>query len=81
MIQSFYQKRPTVDTPYRELVLEHKNEWQVRLLGGTKWGRENAEELRVVRIQDFDTGVLEYNKMFSELREQGWKPYSPQVAW
>jgi hypothetical protein len=81
MIQSFYQQKPVVDTPYRELELEYANGWQVRLLGGTKWGREKAEELRVVKVQDFDAGVLEYSKIFGELREQGWKPYNPQVAW
>ena len=80
MMQSFYQNKPSVDTPYRLLELEHAKGWQVRLLGGTKWGRENAKELRVVKVQDYDAGVLEYNKIFNELTAQGWKPYTPELA-
>jgi hypothetical protein len=81
MMQAFYQQKPTADTPYRQLLLEYENGWQVRLLGGTKWGRENAKELRIVKVQDFDAGVPEYDKIFGELRTQGWQPYNPSVSW
>jgi hypothetical protein len=81
MMQTFYQQKPAMDTPYRQLLLECTNGWQVQLLGGTKWGRENAEELKVVKVLDYDAGVQEYDKIFGELRAQGWKPYNPFVPW
>ncbi len=81
MIQSFFKEKPTVDTPYREIVLDYKNDWQARVLGGTKWGRENAKELKVVKAKDFDAGMLEYNKLYKEVQDEGWKPYDPHAPW
>jgi hypothetical protein len=83
MMNAFYKAKPTVDTPYRQLVLEYdeKGSWQVRLIGGTKWGRENAQDLKVTPAKSFDDGMDSYNKMFRQLQEEGWKPYNPFIPW
>lgn len=81
MITVFYKQKPTVDTPYRQLMLEHKPAWRVRLLGGTKWGPENVQELKVISAKSFDDGKELYDKVFGELQDEGWKPYSPYVPW
>jgi hypothetical protein len=82
MMQSFYKQKPTVDTPYRQLLIEHNGRnWQVRLLGGTKWGRENAEELKNIPAKDFDEANKFYDKEFVEVQAGGWKAYSPYVSW
>jgi len=81
MITAFYKQKPTMDTPYRELVIQHKNGWRVRLSGGTKWGRENAKELKVVPARDFEDAKAVFDKIFAELQEEGWKAYSPYEPW
>ena len=82
MMQAFYKVKPKQDTPYRQLSLSHTNGgWQVRLAGGMKWGREHAEELKVVPVESFDEGQASYDKLFIKLVGEGWKPYSPQRAW
>jgi hypothetical protein len=82
MMQAFYKVKPTQDTPYRQLSLLHTDEgWRVRLAGGTKWGREHAEELKVIAVESFDDGLTPYDKLFTELTKEGWKPYSPQQSW
>lgn len=81
MIQSFFKEKPSVDTPYREIVLDYKSGWRARLLGGTKWGRENAKELRVAKAKDFDDGMREYDRLYKEVQDEGWKPYDPHAPW
>ncbi len=83
MMNAFYKRKPTEDTPYRQLVLEHdkRGRWQVRLIGGTKWGRENAQDLQVTPAKDFDDGMKSYNEIFHQLQLDGWRPYSPFIPW
>lgn len=83
MIQAFYQVKPERDTPYRELLLKHDDEkgWLVILLGGEKWGKDNANALAEVSVRDFDEGKAEYDKVFRQLSESGWRPYSPYEMW
>jgi len=54
VIQSFYQCKPELDTPYRELVLMHDEErgWCVRLLAGKKWGRQESTVEREDLVED-----------------------------
>ena len=80
MTQAFYKVRPTQNTPYRQLSLTHTdNHWQVRLTGGEKWGK--AEELKIILVKSFDEGLVPYDKLFIDLTNEGWKPYSPQQSW
>jgi hypothetical protein len=81
MIQAFYKTKPQQDTPYRQLSLSHKDGWQVRLTGGTKWGRENAEELKVISAKSFDEAQQLYDEMFRQLQDQGWRAYTPYETW
>jgi hypothetical protein len=81
MMQAFYKTKPTQDTPYRQLSLRRENGWRVRLTGGNKWGREHAEELKVIPVQTFDEAKEVYDKMFIDLQDEGWKPYSPYEIW
>ncbi len=82
MMDAFYKINPTFDTPYRQLTLERDNKgWQVRLIGGTKWGRENAQDLEKVHVPTFDSGHEIYHKMCFELQSEGWKVYTPQTRW
>ena len=81
MIQAFYKTKPVQDTPYRQLSLTHKDGWRVRLAGGTKWGRENANELRSESAQTFEEAKELYDKMFKELEQEGWRAYSPYEIW
>jgi hypothetical protein len=61
------------------LVLEHDDEWHVLLLGGTKWGTKERNTLETVPVKDFDEGKEVYDKMFVELREDGWRSNSMPV--
>lgn len=85
MIQSFYKQTPVRDTPYRELYLgtefQNGEHWEVRLLGGTKWGSEHGTVLRVIKVKDFDEGKPIYDGIYRELRAEGWKPYHPAQSW
>ena len=84
MIQAFYMSKPEKDTPYRELVLEYDDSigWHVFHLGGTKWGRESRNPpLDEVLVKDFEEGKVVYDKMFAELCDSGWRPYTPYETW
>jgi hypothetical protein len=81
MMNAFYKEKPVQDTPYRQLSIGHKGGWIVRLAGGTKWGRENTRELKVVSAKSFDEAKELYDKMFKELQDEGWKAYSPYEPW
>jgi hypothetical protein len=84
MIQAFYMSKPEKDTPYRELVLEYDDSigWHVLHLGGTKWGRESRNPpLDEVLVKDFEEGKVVYDKMFAELCDSGWRPYTPYETW
>lgn len=81
MMTAFYKQKPTIDTPYRQLLLEHEGRWQVRLLGGTKWGRQHTEELKLIPAKSFDEAKEFYDKVFRELQDDGWKPYNPFIPW
>jgi hypothetical protein len=83
-IAAFYKQKPTPDTPYRQLVLEQDNSgtgWQVRLLGGTKWGHENQLLLEKSLARDFTEAEEIYRTKFGELHDAGWKAYSPYISW
>lgn len=82
MIQAFYKSEPKRDTPYRQLsLMADADGWRVQLTGGTKWGPERAEVLNWVPVGDFDEGKVEYDRFFSELIGQGWRPYHPAQQW
>jgi hypothetical protein len=74
----FYRQRPGLNTPYRQLVVDQdeKGGWQVRLIGGEKAGREHARDISVTPVKTVDEGIEVYNKMFQQLQEEGWKPYT-----
>jgi hypothetical protein len=83
-IAAFDKQKPTLDTPYRRLFLE-QNEigtgWQVRLLGGTKWGHENEILLESFAAAEFAEAEEIYGEKFRELDDAGWTAYSPYRAW
>ena len=83
MIQAFYQTKPERDTPYRELVLKHElgKGWHVLLLAGSKWGAPAPNILSDVPAADFDQGKTEYDNMFRQLHDYGWRPYVPYETW
>jgi hypothetical protein len=81
MMNAFYKVKPVQDTPYRQLSISYKDGWKLRLTGGTKWGREDSQELKSIPAQSFDEAKELYDKMFIELQEEGWKAYSPQESW
>ena len=86
MIQAFYQTKPVQDTPYRQLSLmaDNNGQWRVKVSGGTKWGipgREDREILHDIPVAGFDEGIPVYNRLFNELEEQRWRPYTPQETW
>lgn len=82
MMTAFYKQQPTVDTPYRQLILEHSaGGWRVRLMGGTKWGRSHGQKLKVIPAKSFDAAKKAYDKVFGELQNEGWKPYCPFEPW
>jgi hypothetical protein len=83
MIQAFYQSKPVRDTPYRELVLEHEDGkgWHVLLLGGTEWGAKKASTISDNPVKDFDEGKVVYDRIFGELRDSGWRTYTPYETW
>lgn len=81
MMQAFYKEKPIQDTPYRQLSRMNEDGWQVRLFGGTRWGRDHAEELEVVPVPSFHKGKVLYDKKFRELQNDGWRPYSPNEIW
>jgi hypothetical protein len=81
MMATFYKQEPTVDTEYRQLILECENdEWAVRLSGGKKWGPK-SKKLKVIPATSFDDGKLSYDKIYGQLLGEGWKAYSPQQTW
>ena len=83
MIQAFYQSKPVQDTPYRELLLEHEDGkgWHVLLLGGTKWGAKNASTISDILVADFEKAKVEYDRIFEELHDSCWRPYTPYETW
>ena len=81
MIQAFYKTKPKQDTPYRQLSLLHQGDWLVRVSAGSKWGRENSEELRSIREQTFEAAQEEFDIQYRELEKQGWIAYSPMTQW
>jgi len=81
MIQAFYKSKPERDTPYRELVLKYEDGWRVQLSAGTRWGRENADELKAIPVSSFEEGKTLFDKLFGELQNDGWRPYSPHEDW
>jgi hypothetical protein len=87
MLHAFYQTKPVQDTPYRQLSLMHQeddNKWHVRMTGGTKWGipgREDRTILEDIPVESFDAGKPVYDRLFSELEEKGWRPYTPYETW
>lgn len=83
MMDAFYKVNPAFDTPYRQLTLDTDGNkgWQLRLIGGTKWGSENAQDLYTVHVLTFDSGHEIYHKMCSDLQSEGWKVYTPQARW
>ena len=80
MLQSFFKQKPTGDTPYRELVIE-RNPWRVRLSGGTVWGQGYSKEIKVIQAKSFNDAKDAFDKLFRELQDEGWKPYSPCEPW
>jgi len=83
-IAAFYKQKPVLDTPYRQLILEQDDTgtgWQVRLLGGTKWGHENEQQLEKFPAAQFAEAEEIYGKEFDELHDAGWKAYSPYISW
>jgi hypothetical protein len=83
MIQAFYQVKPERDTPYRELVLKHDEPkgWRVLLLGGESWGKQASSPISEVAVRDFSEGKTEFDKLFAQLTDTGWRPYSPYEMW
>ena len=82
MMPAFYKRQPIQDTPYRQLVLERKDgKWTVRLMGGTKWGRESRKKLKVIRANSFGAAREQFDRLFGELEDEGWKVYSPFEPW
>lgn len=81
MIQAFYQSKPQQDTPYRQLSLSHKNGWHVRLVAGEKWGPDNATELQRLPAKSFEEAKDIYDRLFTQLHDEGWKAYSPYEIW
>jgi hypothetical protein len=79
MIQAFYQAKPEPDTPYRQLSLEYDNGdgWRVLVVGGTKWGAKGM----VVMNKVFDEGKVEFDKLYRQMQESRWKPYTPYQTW
>jgi hypothetical protein len=81
MIQAFYKSKPEQDTPYRQLSVSHTDGWRVRLITGMKWGREDAEELKVINAESFDAAHRIFDRLYKELQAEGWRPYSPYEPW
>jgi len=82
--QWFYQSKPERDTPYRELVLEHDGQWGLRvcLFGGTKWrAKGDGTLMKQVLVKSIEAGEVEFNWMFRELCDSGWKPETPYQTW
>ena len=66
-IAAFYKQKPTLDAPYRRLFLEQNETgtgWQVRLLGGMKWGHENENLLEKFSAVEFAEAEEIYGKKF-----------------
>jgi hypothetical protein len=83
-IAAFYKQKPTMDAPYRQLILEQDDSctgWQVRLLGGAKWGHENQQVFAQFAVAQFSEGEEIYGQKFTELHDAGWKAYSPYISW
>jgi hypothetical protein len=83
MIQAFYQSKPVQDTPYRELVLayEKKVGWHVLLLGGTKWAAKKDSVISGTAVADFGERKAVYDRIFGELCDSDWRPYTPYETW
>lgn len=82
MLQSFFKQAPTVDTPYRELIIRGPHGgWMVRLLEGTAWGRENSKQVREIQAKSFDEAKAVFDNLFREQLDAGWRPYSPTEVW
>jgi hypothetical protein len=80
MIQAFYQSTPKRDTPYKRLEVKDDRErgWLVRLSSGVEWGRENSTVESETPVKDIDEGKTVFDRLFLELMQAGWHPYSPQ---
>jgi hypothetical protein len=84
MIQSFYKQNPIkIETPYRELIVEHVDgNWQARLTGGEKmWPVIKPAPLKVTKGKNYEEAKEGFDKMYRELQEEGWIPYSPFEPW
>jgi len=75
LMNAFYKQSPTADTPYRQLILKQSGGWRVRLTGGTTWGREHRQELKIFPANSFDDARETYDRIFTELQAEGWEPY------
>lgn len=82
MMNAFYKQKPIIDTPCRQLIAHINNGgWEVRLRGGTKWGAEHTEEMKILPVKSFEEASEVYDKEYKQLEAEGWKPYSPQQTW
>lgn len=82
MLQAFYQtETPDRDTPYRTLRLMHDVEkgWLVVQRSGTEWGPGKGKVESETLVKDWDEGKVVYDRLFRELMEAGWMPYTPQL--
>jgi hypothetical protein len=82
MIATFYKQKPTSDSPYRRLmILPHEGKWHVRLLGGTQWHPKQSDEMKVIPAKSFDEAQKLYDRVYRQLQDEGWKPYSSSEPW
>ena len=73
-----------MESPYRQLILEQDastTTWQVRLVGGPKWGPENQQLFAKFAVAQFSEAQEIYGQKFTELHDAGWKAYSPYISW
>jgi hypothetical protein len=83
MMQAFHQSKPERDTHYQQLELAYDEGkgWRVLWLGGTTWGEKGVKVISEVLVKDFDEGKVEYDNLYRQLQEAGWKPYTPYQTW
>jgi len=82
MIQAFYKTKPEQDTPHRQLSGVHDDDdWKVRLVAGTKWGRDDAQELSVTPAPSFEEAKRVFDQLFEQLQSDGWRAYTPWEIW
>jgi hypothetical protein len=82
MVAAFYMQKPTSDSPYRQLIiLPYKRGWRVRLSGGKQWRPKHSEELKVIQADTLADAQKLYDKVYRQLQDEGWKPYSSFEPW